>query len=216
MYASSTLQSTSIQLITRAGDEVTLSVLAVPTIATPLKISHLVYQTVERFPCLQGLDMSHPIIHSSDFEITVLIGADFYWKVVGDKIIHGNGPTVVQSKLGYLLSGPIPLPDGTGDIFHAVVQLTDDSSTVSKFWEVESSGTLSSQETPTTTNFSLVHISNLLSDVEQMNPVLKDYFKLFDPLRFVSQLQCPLSTLQELWQHKLDWDEPLPDELKTC
>ena len=104
----STLQSTSIQLVTRTGEEVTLSVLVVPTIATPLKMTNLVYQAVEQLSYLQGLDLAHPITHSSNFEITVLIGADFYWQVVEDKIIRGNGPTAVQLKLGYLLSGPIP------------------------------------------------------------------------------------------------------------
>ena len=73
-----------------------LSVLVVPRIATPLKIANLVYQAVEQLPYLQGLEFAHPITHSSDFEITVLIGADFYWQVVEDKIIRGNGPTTVQ------------------------------------------------------------------------------------------------------------------------
>ena len=91
------------------------------------------------------MDLAHLITHSSDFEITVLIGADFYWQVVEDKIILGNGPTAVQSKLGYLLSGPVPSPKSTDlNVFHAVAQLLDDFSTVPKFWEVESAGTFSS------------------------------------------------------------------------
>ena len=80
----STLQSTSVQLVTRTGDEVTLSVLVVLTIATPLKISNLVYQAVEQLPYLHGLDMAHPITYSPDFEISVLFGADFYWQIVED------------------------------------------------------------------------------------------------------------------------------------
>jgi len=47
-----TLQFTSIQLVTRTGEEVTLSVLVVPTIATPLKVTNLVYQAVEQLPYL--------------------------------------------------------------------------------------------------------------------------------------------------------------------
>ena len=46
----STLQSTSIQVVTKTGEEVTLSVRVVPTIATPLKITNLVYQAVEQLP----------------------------------------------------------------------------------------------------------------------------------------------------------------------
>jgi len=114
-------------------------------IATSLKMTNLVYQAVEQLPYLRGLDLAHPITHSSDFEITVLIGADFYWQLVEDKIICGNGPTAVQSKLGYLLSGPIPSPDSTDlNVFHAVAQPLDDCATVPKLWEVESAGTFSS------------------------------------------------------------------------
>ena len=72
-----------------------LSILVALTIATPLKIYNLVYQVVEQPPYLQGLDLAHSITQFSDFEITILIGADFYWQVVEDKIIHGNGPTTL-------------------------------------------------------------------------------------------------------------------------
>ena len=39
--------------------------------------------------------------------ISLLIGADHYWDIVQDHIIRGNGPTAMQSKLGYLLSGRV-------------------------------------------------------------------------------------------------------------
>ena len=41
------------------------------------------------------------------FNVSLLIGVDYYWKLIGDDVIRGNGPTAVQSKLGYLLSGPL-------------------------------------------------------------------------------------------------------------
>jgi len=68
------------------------------------------------------------------------MGADFYWQIVEDKIIRGNGPAVVQSKLGYLLSGLIPPSLSSArdlNVFHAVAQPVDDCIAVSKFWEVE-------------------------------------------------------------------------------
>ena len=37
----------------------------------------------------------------------VLIGADYVWSVVQDRVVRGNGSTAVESKIGYLLSGPI-------------------------------------------------------------------------------------------------------------
>ena len=35
---------------------------------------------------------------------------DHYWSFVQDHIIRGDGPTAQQSRLGYLLSGPMPNP----------------------------------------------------------------------------------------------------------
>ena len=45
--------------------------------------------------------------------------------------------------------------------------------------------------------------------------VLKDVSRLFDPFGFVTPITMLFKVfLQELWQHKLHWDEPLPDDLK--
>ena len=144
----STLPSTNIELITKTGEEITLSVLIVPTIATPLKMQRLLHQSVQSFTYLQELDLAHPITHTSDFEITLLIGADFYWTIVQNEVIRGNGPTAVQSKLGYLLSGPLPSLENTRDfqIFHTAIHPVADHFNISKFWDVESAGTLPSLE----------------------------------------------------------------------
>lgn len=37
----------------------------------------------------------------------MLIGVDYYWNIVGDRITRWNGPIAVESKVGYLISGPI-------------------------------------------------------------------------------------------------------------
>ena len=142
----STLPSANIELITKSGEGITLSVLIIPKIATPLKMQSLLQQSVQGFTYLQELDLAHPITHNSDFEITLLIGADFYWTIVQNKIIRGDGPTAVQSKLGYLLSGPLPSSENTRDlqIFHTAIHPIVDSFNISKFWDVESAGTLRS------------------------------------------------------------------------
>ena len=54
--------------------------------------------------------MAHSITNDENFSISVLIGADHYWQFIQDHIVHGDGPTAVQSRLGYLLSGSILLP----------------------------------------------------------------------------------------------------------
>ena len=90
--------------------------------------------------------MAHPITHTSDFEITLLIGADFYWSIVQDQIIRGKGPTAVQSKLGYLLSGPVSSSENTRNlqVFHTAIHPIEDCFSISQFWDVESAGTLPS------------------------------------------------------------------------
>ena len=48
-----------------------------------------------------------------NFSISVLIGVDYYWQFIQDHVVRGDGTTAVQSRLGYLLSGPLPLPQPT-------------------------------------------------------------------------------------------------------
>ena len=45
---------------------------------------------------LTELKLAHTI-EKGVFEIDMLIGADYYWSIVGDKIIRGPGPTAVSS-----------------------------------------------------------------------------------------------------------------------
>ena len=84
--------------------KIPIRVLIVPTIATPIDISHR--SDITKLSYLKGLKLAHPISYAREFPISLLIGADFYWDFIEDEIIRGNGPTAVKSKLGYLLSGP--------------------------------------------------------------------------------------------------------------
>ena len=90
--------------------------------------------------------LAHPITGDRPFEVSLLIGVDHYWKIVGDHVIRGDGPTAVKSKLGYPLSGPLNLPNHTQEItstFHISVSPTNIEETIEKFWTIESTGTLS-------------------------------------------------------------------------
>ena len=93
-----------ITIVSYTGEMIPLSVLVIPKIAAP-------FQTITRsqlhaLPYLRGLTLAHPMTGDKQFNVSLLIGVDYYWKLVGDDVIRGNGPTAVQSKLGYLLSGP--------------------------------------------------------------------------------------------------------------
>ena len=97
-----------IKVETTTGDKVLISVLTVPFIAASLKNS--VWTSIESFPHLRGLKLAHPITNKHNFQISILIRADYYWSFVEDKIIRGKGPIAQQSKLGFLLSGPMSSP----------------------------------------------------------------------------------------------------------
>jgi len=87
--------------------------------------------------------ISHPLSNADMIQMQVLIGADFYWDLVGDHVIWGNGPTAVNSKLGYPLSGPIPHhvspPDSTV-LFIATNSKRDVETNVHSYWDLETIG----------------------------------------------------------------------------
>ena len=87
-----------------------LQALQFPTICSSLP--NLV--NLERFPSLLKLDLADPP-SSAPKGIDMLIGSDYYWSIVGEEVIRTDGgPTVVKSKHGWLLSGPLATSDPSG------------------------------------------------------------------------------------------------------
>ena len=136
---------TTVEVETESGELIPISVLIVPSIAAP--IQNLVSTSVYTMPHLRDLKLAHPVTSDKDFTISLLIGTDHYWSFVEDHIIRGKGPTAQRSKLGYLLSGPLPgvLSDSTSS---ALLQITSEVPTseqslpnLEKFWSVEGIGT---------------------------------------------------------------------------
>ena len=80
-------------------------VLVVTTISTP--INNRLQHVLSALPYLWELKLAHLGTADSSFAISMLFGADFYWDLVEDHVIRGNGPIAVKSKIGYLLSGPV-------------------------------------------------------------------------------------------------------------
>ena len=159
------LQLSSLTIQTRDGGEVPISVLVVPKIAAPFQ--NLVPVPGDKYPYLRNLPLAHPVGNTNKFEISLLIGADFYWKIVQDKIIRGDGPTAVESKLGYLLSGPLSSHrEGDDiDIFHVGVMGTEDTN-ITQFWDVEFTGTSPTTKSATTRDYQFL-AAYLKSSVHQ-------------------------------------------------
>ena len=130
-----------ISLLTLSGQPIPITVLVVPRIATPLQ--NTVTLSVTCLPHLQSLTLAHPLTTDKEFNISLLVGADHYWDIVGNNIIRGDGPTAVESKLGYLLSGPAPMPTGQFlTSVNSVMMLTTHTSefNLERFWDLESMG----------------------------------------------------------------------------
>ena len=135
------MDNVTFRIKTRRGDLVPISALVVPTIAAPL--ANTMNTAVTNLSHLKGLPLAHPVSGEDNFEISLLIGADFYWDLIGDHTIRRNGPTAVSSRLGYLLSGPLPVPQPSS-VVTSLLSMTANCSTdeqdLQKFWTVEDAG----------------------------------------------------------------------------
>ena len=87
------------------GTRMQISVLIVPKLAAPIRNS--VHAHLHAVRHLKKLPLAHPVTGDENFNISVLIGADHSWDLQ-DHVVPG--PTTVQSKLDYLLSGPLQVP----------------------------------------------------------------------------------------------------------
>jgi hypothetical protein len=99
------LDVTTINIETESSGIIPVEVLIVPKIVIP--IQNKIRANIKDIPYLRQLKLAHPVTSNENFEISLLIGIDYYWDLVENHIIRGNGPTAMQLKLGYLLSGPI-------------------------------------------------------------------------------------------------------------
>jgi hypothetical protein len=143
------LDVATINIETESSGIIPIQVLIVPMITTP--IQNKVRAPIKDLPYLRQLKLTHPVTSDENFEISLLIGADHYWDFVQDHIIRGNGPTAMQSKLGYLLSGPIKLPAGDRtptNILNVMISHYEEDQQLEKCWSLESLGIL--DQLPTT------------------------------------------------------------------
>ena len=133
-----------INVETESGHTIPISVFIVPFIAAPL--NNYLHTSIENFPHLRGLKLAHPITNIENFQVSVLIGADYYWTFVEDKIVRGDGPTAQQSKLGFLLSRPVPCltsqTSATNPLHITTMAIAStEEPNLDRFWSVEEAGT---------------------------------------------------------------------------
>ena len=81
----------------------------------------------------------------------------------------------MQSKLGYLLSGPITPPqtvDKIFQVFHTVVQPIEEND-INKFWDVESTGTLSATELSCNNQFLTTYLKSSVTCQQDGSYIVK-------------------------------------------
>ena len=83
---------------------------AVPIICSPLR-NQAVNFAASTYQHLSGLLLADSISadeNENNVEVDVLIGADYYWHFLTGAIKRGeSGPTALQTKVGWVLSGPV-------------------------------------------------------------------------------------------------------------
>lgn len=135
--------------LTKPGKEgaIIIDALSFPTICTPLPT----IVEVNKYPCLADLELADDFSDDSG-DIDLLIGSDFYWSIITGEVLRTNGgPTAMNSKLGWLLSGPT---DGTYSLItltnlsiseqlHLPIATSEEdelTKTLKNFWQLESLG----------------------------------------------------------------------------
>ena len=163
--SSKRLEVASMFVYTLNGSRIPISVLTVLQLAAPIRNS--LRACLRDIPYLQRLPLAHPVTGDENFEISILIGADYYWHFIQDNkisiltgadyywhfiqdnIVRGDGPTAVQSHLGYILSGPLhlPKPIETSSLHVAILHCTTNNTESCCPWKSEFMDTMSNEDT---------------------------------------------------------------------
>ena len=148
-----TCEVIELKVATTDGEFLTLPVVVVPHICDPVHTCSVDTATTT-YSHLRGLELADPVVDESDLEIDILIGSDHYWKVVTGRVVRGeSGPIAIETRLGWILSGPSQEVESTVINFAAthsshllrvnsVTDHEDLDAGLKKFWDLESLGIL--------------------------------------------------------------------------
>lgn len=142
---------TQFSILDLAGSPITIQAIILDNLVSPLEDVNR--KALTTLPHLQSLELAHPPTGSNYFPVDILIGANFYWSIVGDRVIRGPGPTAVNSKIGYLVSGPLTGVCNTRSEQSLSIHVsTVEQFDISQFWTLESLGIQPEAESTNTTN----------------------------------------------------------------
>ena len=103
------------------------------------------------YPHLSGLEFADELGNGQEPHVDILVGSDHYWDLITGRVWRGSdGPVAIDTKLGWVLSGPISIPGHTDALLNLMThtllansQLSEEQTlneTMRSFWELESFG----------------------------------------------------------------------------
>ena len=95
----------NLSMKTRNGANVVIPLLTVPVICEPLS-GQPISLAARRYPYLSTLDLADESDPDCVLDVGILIGADHYWALVSGRNCQGDGPTAIETRFGWVLSGP--------------------------------------------------------------------------------------------------------------
>jgi len=107
--SSRSLEVITLFIHTLNSAHIPISVLIVEQLATPIHNS--VYTHLNKVPYLKGLMLAHPVTGDDNFEISILIGADYYWDFVQDGIVRVMGQQQLNHNLACYCLVHFPCPN---------------------------------------------------------------------------------------------------------
>eukprot|EP00794_Sanderia_malayensis_P015493 gene15493-17071_t len=151
----------NLALKSKDGGSITISAFVVKTICSPVS-SQAIDVAKNMYSHLKGLILADSGSGAEDVEIDVLIGADYVYTVMLDKVVrgeHSNSPVATATRFGYVLNGPVQLPGNTivssniisSHVLKSSVVIYNDevlSNQVKQFWNIESVGIKTKAEIP--------------------------------------------------------------------
>lgn len=146
----------SVQIAVRGQDNLTtfINAYVVDIICSPIS-SQVIDFAQATYPHLRNLPLADHGNGDQDIEIDLLMGADFIWSFMLDRVVRGEtgvGPVATLNRFGYVLSGPVPAcsqntHSSTVTIAHVlktsavIVEKEDDlKAELRKFWDYETLG----------------------------------------------------------------------------
>ena len=134
------------------GGMLELSLLSVPLICESFSCQPITY-VQENLAHIASLSLADHN-YDQELDIDILIGSDQYWKLVTGQVIRkGKGPVAVDTKLGWVLSGPISKESYPGSLINVATthsmmidacvpeeSLQELDNRLKMFWDLESFG----------------------------------------------------------------------------